>query len=115
MLSCINRFRQFSSSRRSFTVGKIIYNKPANAINSSSTIPEVSGLSEACVKVPSQPVGPGAAKNTGYKNPEYFCYNQMSYYEAEVEIISGSSSHFDNLLDNDNMTTTTEHTTTIDN
>jgi hypothetical protein len=31
-------------------------------------------------------VGPGASKGGQYKNPEYFCYNKMSYFEAEVEL-----------------------------
>ncbi|XP_033337529.2 NADH:ubiquinone oxidoreductase subunit V3 isoform X2 [Megalopta genalis] len=52
----------------------------------SATIGNVKGLSDNCVKVPSQPVGPGAAKNKDYKNPEYFCYHVDSFGEAEVEI-----------------------------
>lgn len=71
------------SLTRSFTAGKIIYNKPQTA----DSIPNVEGLSEAVVKVPSEPVGPGAAKNTGYKNPEYFCYDKTSYFEAEIEML----------------------------
>lgn len=31
-------------------------------------------------------VGPGASKDGKYKNPEYFCYDRMSYFEAEVEM-----------------------------
>ncbi|EFN60362.1 hypothetical protein EAG_02074, partial [Camponotus floridanus] len=31
-------------------------------------------------------VGPGASKNTEYKNPEYFCYHVASFGEAEVEL-----------------------------
>jgi len=31
-------------------------------------------------------VGPGASKDGQYKNPEYFCYNRMSYFEAEIEM-----------------------------
>lgn len=31
-------------------------------------------------------VGPGAKKDGAYKNPEYYCYNDMSYFEAEVEM-----------------------------
>lgn len=27
-------------------------------------------------------VGPGASKRGVYKNPEYFCYHRMSYYDA---------------------------------
>lgn len=31
-------------------------------------------------------VGPNAAKNTEYKNPEYFCYHTETFGEAEVEL-----------------------------
>lgn len=44
------------------------------------------GLSPKVVNVPAHEVGPGASKNSTYKNPEYFCYNQDSYFEAEVEM-----------------------------
>nr|CAD7197269.1 unnamed protein product [Timema douglasi] len=41
----------------------------------------VHSLSERTSKV-----GPGAAKQGQYKNPEYFCYNPISYFEAEIEM-----------------------------
>lgn len=82
-VSALTRIRNFSTIKRSFTVGKIIYNKATTT----TTIPKVPGLSEACLKVPKEPVGPGAAKNTGYKNPEYFCYDKNSYFEAEIEML----------------------------
>lgn len=31
-------------------------------------------------------VGPGAAKDKAYKNPEYYCYHIDSFAEAEVEM-----------------------------
>lgn len=77
--------RPFSSSKRAFTAGKIIFNK--SSISSTSQIIDVPGLSSECLKVPDTPVGPGAAKNTDYKNPEYFCYDKNSYFEAEVEML----------------------------
>lgn len=80
----LSKIRSFSSFKRTFTIGKIIYNKPSNP--SSNIRSDVVGLSEAVVKVPNEPVGPGAAKNQAYKNPEYFCYNKTSYFEAEVEM-----------------------------
>ncbi|XP_014476183.1 PREDICTED: uncharacterized protein LOC106745248 [Dinoponera quadriceps] len=46
----------------------------------------VQGLSENCVKVPNTPVGPNAAKQEEYKNPEYFCYHVDTIGEAEVEL-----------------------------
>ncbi|RZB39134.1 hypothetical protein BDFB_005160 [Asbolus verrucosus] len=78
------KMRSFSSLKRSFTAGKVIYNRPTG----SSSIPtNVPGLSSAVVKIPNEPVGPGAAKNTGYKNPEYFSYDKNSFFEAEVELL----------------------------
>ncbi|KAJ8969382.1 hypothetical protein NQ314_001781 [Rhamnusium bicolor] len=71
---------------RNFTACKIIYNK-SPSVSVSSSLPEVPGLSEACVKITSDSVGPGAAKNSNYKNPEYFCYDKISYYEAEIELL----------------------------
>jgi NADH dehydrogenase (ubiquinone) flavoprotein 3 len=79
------KFRNFSSFKRSFTAGKIIYNK--QTITGTSVNVNVQGLSKAVVDVPSEPVGPGAAKNTDYKNPEYFCYDKNSFFEAEVEML----------------------------
>ncbi|XP_065345494.1 uncharacterized protein NdufV3 [Cloeon dipterum] len=52
----------------------------------SSSIPNVQGLSAKCLKVPNEPVGPGAKKDGAYKNPEYYCYNDTSYFEAEIEM-----------------------------
>jgi NADH dehydrogenase [ubiquinone] flavoprotein 3, mitochondrial len=66
----------------------------------------VPGLSSKCLKVTTEgkvsrnsqvqcvtrcltaisAVGPGAKKDGAYKNPEYFCYNENSYFEAEVEM-----------------------------
>lgn len=82
LVCVVTRIRNFSTIKRTFTVGKIIYNKAAT-----TTIPKVPGLSQACLKVPKEPVGPGAAKNTVYKNPEYFCYDKNSYFEAEIEML----------------------------
>nr|CAI5827173.1 unnamed protein product [Callosobruchus analis] len=85
------KYRHFSSTKRCFTGGKVIFAKQRSESGASATshtsIPDVEGLSKACVNVPNQPVGPGAAKNTGYKNPEYFCYDKTSYFEAEIEML----------------------------
>lgn len=32
-------------------------------------------------------VGPGASKEGKYKNPEYFCYSDMSYFNADKEML----------------------------
>lgn len=51
-------------------------------------VPDVPGLSSAVVVPATEPVGPDVdPKKTGaYKVPEYFCYNNMSYFEAEIEM-----------------------------
>lgn len=77
---------------RAFTGGKVIFTKPSAGGSAASSSPEialnkVTGLSNLVVKVPSQPVGPGASKSSDYKNPEYFCYHNTSYFEAEIEML----------------------------
>ncbi|XP_063242257.1 uncharacterized protein LOC134542163 [Bacillus rossius redtenbacheri] len=47
----------------------------------------VPGLSSAVLSVPPGEVGPHASKQAEYKNPEYFCYNEFSYFEAENEML----------------------------
>lgn len=56
---------------------------------SNTILPEnVPGMSSAVVFTATEPVRPGVQtdKSGIYKTPEYFCYNRMSFYEAEVEI-----------------------------
>ena len=55
--------------------------------NTSQTFKDAPGLSNKIVNVPSGEVGPGASKSSVYKNVEYFCYNNVSYFEAEVEML----------------------------
>ena len=47
---------------------------------------KIIGLGENVFKLNVKPVGPGADKKAAYKNPEYFCYNSYSFYEAEIEM-----------------------------
>lgn len=47
---------------------------------------EVPGLSTDVLKIPDGRVGPGASKTGKYKNVEYFCYNPMSFYDANIEL-----------------------------
>lgn len=49
-------------------------------------VADVPGLSSKIVKSVSTPVGPGASVTGNYKVPEYYCYNNLSYYEAEIEM-----------------------------
>ncbi|KAJ1524276.1 hypothetical protein ONE63_010789 [Megalurothrips usitatus] len=72
--------------------GKKLYSsagskEPAKGSAVSSAIPDVPGLSKKVLDVPNAEVGPGASKSTQYKNPEYFCYNNTSYFEAEIEML----------------------------
>lgn len=54
----------------------------------SKTVPDVPGLSSNVIQPAIEPVGPGVdPKKTGaYKVPEYFQYDNMSYFEAEIEM-----------------------------
>lgn len=61
-------------------------NPPPASSQGASAVKEVPGLSEKCVKKTTGPVGPGAKLDGDYKVPEYFSYNNMSYYEAEIEM-----------------------------
>lgn len=60
--------------------------RPGSASSTAAT--NAPGLSSAVVIPTAEPVGPGIKpdKSGAYKSPEYFCYNDMSYYEAEVEM-----------------------------
>lgn len=46
----------------------------------------VQGLSSNVVKYGTKPVQSGVALDGVYKNPEYFAYDRMSYYEAHIEL-----------------------------
>lgn len=92
ILRLADRARSFSSIRRGFKAGIIVFNKPPAAAPSGSSAPpspslDVPGLSAQVVRIPSEPVGPGAAKSADYKNPEYYCYDKTSYFEAEIEML----------------------------
>lgn len=61
---------------------------PSSTSSSGKVNANVTGLSNACIAPATQPVGPGVDPNKSgaYKVPEYFCYNNMSYFEAEIEM-----------------------------
>lgn len=48
--------------------------------------PDVPGLSSQVVMVSDQEVMKGVSKSGVYKNPEYFSYHPMSFYNAESEL-----------------------------
>lgn len=86
-----------SSFARRYYAKKLgpIKNKFSNTSKStSSTTSEVSetnfsnvvGLSSRCVETTTGPVGPGAKTDGDYKVPEYFCFNQYTFTEAEIEM-----------------------------
>lgn len=60
---------------------------PASA-PSTQTVPDVHGLSSNVIQPASHPLGPGVdPQKTGtYKVPEYFQYDSMSFFEAEIEM-----------------------------
>ncbi|KAJ8720346.1 hypothetical protein PYW07_012389 [Mythimna separata] len=63
---------------------------PAPPAQASQSVPDVPGLSSNVIQPAAQPVGPGVdPKKTGaYKVPEYFQYDNMSFFEAEIEMSS---------------------------
>lgn len=91
ILRLAERARSFSSSRRGFQGGIIVFNKRTSSAPRSAASPlpsaEVPGLSSDVLKVPNEPVGPGASKAADYKNPEYYCYDKTSYFQAEIEML----------------------------
>uniref|UniRef100_A0A0A9Z8K3 NADH dehydrogenase [ubiquinone] flavoprotein 3, mitochondrial n=1 Tax=Lygus hesperus TaxID=30085 RepID=A0A0A9Z8K3_LYGHE len=42
------------------------------------------GFSKEVIEPNCNDVGPGAMKEGSYQNPEYFCYNEYSYYELHI-------------------------------
>ncbi|KAF6213092.1 hypothetical protein GE061_010807 [Apolygus lucorum] len=42
------------------------------------------GFSKDVIEPNCDDVGPGAMKEGSYQNPEYFCYNEFSYYELHI-------------------------------
>lgn len=77
--------------RRDFMGGRIYFNKPQQSQQTVTSfqplVDKVTGLSEKICSIPNEPVGPGATKTSDdYKNAEYFCYNNMSYVDAEIEM-----------------------------
>ncbi|XP_050503361.1 uncharacterized protein LOC126882441 [Diabrotica virgifera virgifera] len=62
------------------------YDKLDSGKGRKDPLEHVTGLSEKVFKVPDEPVGPGAAKNAIYKNPEYFCTHKYSFYNAKLEL-----------------------------
>lgn len=88
-LKTIPKLRHFSSARREFRTTRIVYNTPSGGRQQSEPkIPDVKGLSAKVVHPTTEPVGPGASKASKYKNPEYFCYDKNSFFEAEIEMAS---------------------------
>ncbi|XP_047534364.1 uncharacterized protein LOC125069003 [Vanessa atalanta] len=49
---------------------------------------DVPGLSNAVIHQATELLGPGVDPNKSgpYKVPEYFCYDNMSFFEAEIEM-----------------------------
>ncbi|PZC85014.1 hypothetical protein B5X24_HaOG203335 [Helicoverpa armigera] len=61
---------------------------PPPPAQASQTPPDVPGLSSNVIHPAAQPVGPGVdpQKAGAYKVPEYFQYDNMSFFEAEIEM-----------------------------
>ncbi|CAH3978546.1 uncharacterized protein LOC123714225 [Pieris brassicae] len=76
------------SMRRSIIVIGRYFSEGTGQSQGSISSAAVPGLSNAVIHNSSQPVGPGVdpSKNGPYKVPEYFLYDNMSYFEAEKEM-----------------------------
>ncbi|XP_072930300.1 uncharacterized protein NdufV3 [Epargyreus clarus] len=74
---------RFLSEGTSSSQGSSASAPPPSSVNAN-----VPGLSSAVIHPVSEPVGPGVdpQKSGAYKVPEYFCYDNMSYFEAEIEM-----------------------------
>uniref|UniRef100_A0A2A4JYB2 Uncharacterized protein n=1 Tax=Heliothis virescens TaxID=7102 RepID=A0A2A4JYB2_HELVI len=61
---------------------------PPPPAQASQTVPDVPGLSSNVIHPAAQAVGPGVdpQKAGAYKVPEYFQYDNMSFFEAEIEM-----------------------------
>ncbi|CAG9788327.1 unnamed protein product [Diatraea saccharalis] len=81
-----NNLRFLISRCYSEQVGRSHGPSPSTASTTVKT--DVPGLSSAVIHPASQPVGPGVDPNKSgaYKVPEYFCYDNMSFFEAEIEM-----------------------------
>ena len=83
-----NTLRTFTRCYSESTGGS--QSTPPPPAQASQTVPNVPGLSSKIIQPAVQPVGPGVdPKKTGaYKVPEYYQYDNMSFFEAEVEMAS---------------------------
>ncbi|XP_063625146.1 NADH dehydrogenase [ubiquinone] flavoprotein 3, mitochondrial [Cydia splendana] len=73
---------------RYFSEGSSQGSAPSASASAGKVNANVPGLSQNCIAPASQPVGPGVdpKKSGPYKVPEYYLYNNMSYFEAEIEM-----------------------------
>lgn len=84
-------FKLIYLQNRTFSNGSAIYAKHSATSGTTTkqaqvSVNNVTGLSNNVLSTPKDSVGPGASKNSSYKNPEYFCYHNTSYFEAEIEM-----------------------------
>ncbi|EDV99845.1 uncharacterized protein LOC6564888 [Drosophila grimshawi] len=77
--------RAYSQAQKGPAAAKSTVSSKA-AASATTPVSNVTGLSSACVKPTSAPVGPGASASSAYKVPEYFSFNRFSFSEAEVEL-----------------------------
>ncbi|KAJ0175996.1 hypothetical protein K1T71_008170 [Dendrolimus kikuchii] len=88
---CLGR-HMTRTARRLYCEGTTQTSGPSSTIKTPAActpqVKEVPGLSSAVVQPASEPVGPGVDPNKSgaYKVPEYFCYDNMSFFEAEIEM-----------------------------
>merc|ERR1711915_875111 len=67
-------------------LGRISVQTALRSLCSEASVPG-KYVSAATPADPAEPVGPGAGKTTDYPNPEYYLYNNVSYFDLEVEML----------------------------
>lgn len=79
-----NKFTRLYTQGTNQNQGTISSVPPASS-NVNANVP---GLSSAVVHQATETLGPGVDPNKSgpYKVPEYFCYDNMSFFEAEIEM-----------------------------
>lgn len=73
---------------RFYSEGAQSSSSSSSSTSSQQVVSNVPGLSSAVIEPAAAPVGPNVEpdKSGAYKVPEYFCYNNTSFFEAEIEM-----------------------------
>ncbi|XP_076043898.1 NADH:ubiquinone oxidoreductase subunit V3 [Oratosquilla oratoria] len=67
-------------------VSRLCTNMPSSGETAAASASVQYDLGKATPSPPSEPVGPGASKTGDYKNAEYYCYNETSFFDFEIDM-----------------------------